>query len=138
MLYIVYVIIWGNYSEVIRRHPEFHGINDPTWKSNLSDLDCVLSGAGKAGGWGGPGQGIQNQSVEAQQIDFGGSGRWEGWRQGIQNPKPELSEINDPTRPVKLAELGYDLTRPALISICQIILISPVLYVPYCIIFLLF
>ena len=44
MLYIVYVIIWGNYSEVIRRHPEFHGINDPTWKSNLSDLDFVLSG----------------------------------------------------------------------------------------------
>ena len=42
--------------------------------------------------------------------------------------KPELSEINDPTRPVKLTELGCDLTRPGLISICQNIIISPVTY----------
>ena len=39
-------------------------------------LILVVPGRGKAGGWGGTGQGIQNQFVEPQQIDFGGSGRW--------------------------------------------------------------
>ena len=56
----------------------------------LNKLILVVPGGGKAGGWGGPGQGIQNQFVEAQQIDFGGSGRWEGWRLGrprAGNPK---------------------------------------------------
>ena len=43
-----------------------------------------VPGRGKAGGWGGSRQGIQNQFVEAQQIDFGGSGPWEGWRLGRQ------------------------------------------------------
>ena len=126
----------------------------------------MVPGGGKAGGWGGPGQGIQIEFVEAQQIDFGCSRPWEGWRLGrhpgreskinllrlnklilvvpcggkaggwggTQNnrlrglSKPELSEINDPTRPVKLTELGCDLTRPGLISICQNIIISPVTY----------
>ena len=49
---------------------------------SLNKLILVVPGGGKAGGWGGPGQGIQNQFVEAQQIDFGGSGPWEGWRLG--------------------------------------------------------
>ena len=56
----------------------------------LSKLILTVPGGGKAGGWGGPGQGIQNQFVEPQQIDFGGSGRWEGWRLGrprAGNPK---------------------------------------------------
>ena len=47
-----------------------------------------------------PGQGIQNEFVEAQQIEFGGSGRWEGWRageapgQGIQNQFVEAQQID--------------------------------------------
>ena len=56
----------------------------------LNKLILVVPGRGKAGGWGGSRQGIQNQFVEAQQIDFGGSGPWEGWRLGRQqtgNPK---------------------------------------------------
>ena len=49
-----------------------------------------VPGRGKAGGWGGTRRGIQNQFVEPQQIDFGGSGPWEGWRLGRHragNPK---------------------------------------------------
>ena len=56
----------------------------------LNKLILVVPGRGKAGGWGGSRQGIQNQFVEAQQIDFGGSGPWQGWRLGKQqtgNPK---------------------------------------------------
>ena len=48
----------------------------------LNKLILAVPGGGKAGGWGGTGQGIQNQFVEAQQIDFGCSGPWEGWRLG--------------------------------------------------------
>ena len=53
---------------------------------------------------GGTWQGIQNQFVEAQQIDFGGSGRWEGWRLGrrpgrIQNQfvEPQQNDLVVPT-----------------------------------------
>ena len=56
----------------------------------LNKLILVVPGGGKAGAFGGTGQGIQYQFVEAQQIDFGGSGRWEGWRLGrprAGNPK---------------------------------------------------
>ena len=56
----------------------------------LNKLILVVPGRGKAGGWGGSRQGIQNQFVEAQQIGFGGSGPWQGWRLGRQqagNPK---------------------------------------------------
>ena len=57
---------------------------------SLNKLILVVPGRGKAGDWGGTGQGIQNQFVEPQQIDFGGSGPWEGWRLGRHragNPK---------------------------------------------------
>ena len=44
-----------------------------------------------------PGQGIQNQFVEAQQIDFGGCGKaggWGGTGQGIQNQFVEPQQID--------------------------------------------
>ena len=66
----------------------------------LNKLILAVPGGGKAGGWGGTGQGIQNQFVEAQQIDFGvfrAVGRLEGGEapgQGIQNEFAEAQQID--------------------------------------------
>ena len=63
----------------------------------LNKLILVVPGGGKAGGWGGPGQGIQHQFVEAQQIDFGGSpsvGRLEAGEAPGRESKMNLLRLN--------------------------------------------